>query len=1089
MDALANKVARFIVSAALFTSFVPGQLAFAESHDVQEEVHAEQTDLAGASFDYAAPIENGQQGVDVSADLVDEASGELASKDDQDATRDAPVGTSDFEAVISELTPQAHENEEIVTPSSRSVADGVYEVTSALDMSKALDISGGSLDDCTRVQLWSANASRAQRFRFIYDEASGFYSITNIGSGKALDAAGGSSANGTAVQQYGSNGTLAQLWAVELDGDGYRICSAIDAEQVLDVPGAAANDGTTLQLYRANGTAAQRWCLNEIKPVKGGRSVDDGVYRITSLLNNNLAIDIAFGSLGDGGNAQLYSVNQTAAQLFRVKLGDDGFYTITNMASGKVLDVSSGSSGAGANVQQWFSNGTDAQKWAIVLNEDGSCSVVSKLGTNLDVAGALSQSGANLQTWVANGTQAQSFCFESASSPRSIADGVYGVASALDGSKVLDVPGASVDNGARIQLWSENASQAQRFRFTYDEASGFYLIINVGSGKALDAAAGSWANGTAVQQYESNGTAAQLWSIEPDGDGFRICSAINSAQVLDVPCALADEGAALQLYEVNGTTAQRWHFALASCPVDLSVSCGGNAIRPIDAYSGTVYLTLPSYATTDSINLTIANNRNESIWVGGLPLSDSETIGCTMSELGLDFSPEGKADCSLRDASGSTCYNIVFMRSSDCASIFLTSEDAEQYGRDYVEASLDHTASAKGSMRMISSDGSIVYDGALGQIKGRGNSTWNADKKPYQIKLKKKTDLLESGDASNKNKTWVLLANAYDASAMRNIISYSIAQDLGVKSAVEFRVVDLYYDSEYRGTYLLTEKVQVNSGRVGIADLEEENENVNQDSFQVRDVEGVNSYGHPMKYTEGLRNPVDISGGYLIEADARYAQERSWFSVGTKWGPVYFVCKSPEGWSYEEANYLSCFVQDAFDAMINGGTNPRTGKSTQEYIDTDSFVSLYWVNEITKNRDGFVFSSTYAYKDANGADCESKLVFGPAWDFDLSLGNRNADAGEPSDWVVGTKGWYTRDVGLVPLFMRDPQVLNAMNASRNDVVAATRNYLANEFLGQKAAVESSMKLNAVVWGLPDESCSDVVSWLNQRLDWLSGVEA
>ena len=145
---------------------------------------------------------------------------------------------------------------------------------------------------------------------------------------------------------------------------------------------------------------------------------------------------------------------------------------------------------------------------------------------------------------------------------------------------------------------------------------------------------------------------------------------------------------------------------------------------------------------------------------------------------------------------------------------------------------------------MLNVEGEPIYDGKLEQIKGRGNSTWQlADKKPYQIKLKKKTDLLESGDVSNKNKTWVLLANAFDGSSMRNMISCSLARDIGVKSSVEFRPVDLYYDGEYRGTYLLTEKVQINAGRVDIANLEEENEEVNEDEPVTRDVEGLNSYG------------------------------------------------------------------------------------------------------------------------------------------------------------------------------------------------------------------------------------------------------
>ena len=1002
--------------------------------------------------------------------------------DDSGAVNEDGVDGSVTEVLTSETT----QVESLNVRSSRSVPDGVYEVSSALDDSKALDVAGGSADDCARVQLWGSNSTAAQRFRLSYDEASGFYTIANVGSGKVLDAAAGRWEDGTAVQQYSANGTAAQLWSVEPDGEGYRVCSALNPSQVLDVPGADASDGAGIQLYGANGTAAQRWTLKEVKPVEGGRTIEDGLYRISSTLSDLLVVDIAGGAAEDGANAQLYSWNSTAAQLFYVELDDEGFYSITNLASGKVLDVCGGSFASGTNVQQWTANGTDAQKWAIQPNDDGSYSIVSKLGLNLDVSGALSQDGANLQIWQHNGTLAQSFNFVRASSSRSVPDGVYEVSSALDDSKALDVAGGSADDCARVQLWGSNSTAAQRFRLSYDEASGFYTIANVGSGKVLDAAAGRWEDGTAVQQYSANGTAAQLWSVEPDGEGYRVCSALNPSQVLDVPGADASDGAGIQLYGANGTAAQRWTLKCVSCPVNLHAEYSGNDIMAIDKYNGRLVIALPSSANPDLVALCIDEDFGSPVRVGASRLLEKGDR-IALSEAGLGVSPGSETSCAVFDESGESLCTLVVMRSAECASVFLSSDDPQAEGRDYVEASPDHSASAKGNMLMLDASGSMVYEGELDQIKGRGNSTWSADKKPYQIKLKKKADLLQSGNSSNKNKTWVLLANAYDASGIRNVTSYSIAQDIGVKSPIEFRVVDLYYDAEYRGTYLLCEKVQINSGRVDIEDLEESNDEVNGGLDFSDDVEGVNSYGNPIRYTKDVVSPSDITGGYLIEFDGRYASERSWFSISTQWGLTYFVCKSPEGWSYEEADYLSCYVQDAFDAMIDGGTNHRTGKTTGDYIDIASFTSLYWVNEITKNRDGFMFASTFAYKDSDSAAGDSRLIFGPAWDFDLSLGNLDETAGAASDWVANPTGWYTRATGIVPLFMRDPLVLNAMDDSKDIVIAAVRSYLAGEYLTHKYALESSMRLNSVVWGEANESCADVEDWLTKRLDWLSSL--
>lgn len=672
----------------------------------------------------------------------------------------------------------------------------------------------------------------------------------------------------------------------------------------------------------------------------------------------------------------------------------------------------------------------------------------------------------------------------SASSPRVLADGVYEVSSAIDGAKALDIAGGSRDDGARLQLWSPNSTPAQRFRVAYDEASGFYSVENIGSGKVLDAAAGRWEDGTAVQQYSANGTAAQLWSIEPDGDGYRVRSALNRSQVLDVPGADASDGAGIQLYGANGSLAQRWSFKRVSCPVDFQVDYSGRKITPIDKYDGRVVVALPSSADSKSVTLRVGEKQTSPLYLGSsCVLGQGEEV--SFADVGLDVSPGAELSCPVLNKDGNVVCTLVVMRSAECASIFLSSDDPQNGGRDFVESSPDHSASAKGNMLMLDEGGSTVYDGKLDQIKGRGNSTWAADKKPYQIKLKKKTDLLQSGDSSNKNKTWVLLANAYDASGVRNVVSYSLAQSIGVNSPIEFRIVDLYYDGEYRGTYLLCEKVQVNSGRVEINDLEESNDQANGGAKLLDDVEGVNSYGNPIRYTRGVASPVDITGGYLIELDGRYANERSWFSVSTPNGLAYFVCKNPEGWSYEEADYLSCFMQDAFDALNEDGINHRTGKKTEDYIDIDSLASLYWINELAKNRDGFIFSSTYCYKDADSSTGASKLIFGPAWDFDLTLGNLNDIADPANDWVVDPTGWYTRAIGIAPLFMRDPQVMRIVDDSKGAVVAATRSYLADKYLTQKRALESSMRLNSMVWGEKDETCADVEAWLTARLNWLS----
>ena len=446
----------------------------------------------------------------------------------------------------------------------RTVADGVYVVSSGLGGRKVLDMTGGSTANGARLQIWDSNMTEAQAFRFTYDDETGLYSIVSVKSGKALDATDGKCSNGTAVQQWGSNGTMAQRWAVLRDSGGLSIRSALDESQALDVANASASNGAKLQLYASNGTAAQRFSLISTSPkVEGGRTVADGVYSLASKADPSKVLDVAGGSVSNGGNVQAWAANGTAAQRFRLTCGDDGFYTIQNLKSGKVLDVADANLVPGTNVQQWDANGTDAQKWAVRANADGSYTIVSKAnGLALDLSGSTVADGSNAQCWQLDGSGSQSFVLDGSKHERTVADGVYVVSSGLGGRKVLDMTGGSTANGARLQIWDSNMTEAQAFRFTYDDETGLYSIVSVKSGKALDATDGKCSNGTAVQQWGSNGTMAQRWAVLRDSGGLSIRSALDESQALDVANASASNGAKLQLYASNGTAAQR--FSLVS---------------------------------------------------------------------------------------------------------------------------------------------------------------------------------------------------------------------------------------------------------------------------------------------------------------------------------------------------------------------------------------------------------------------------------------------------------------------------------------------------------------------------------------------
>lgn len=144
----------------------------------------------------------------------------------------------------------------------------------------------------------------------------------------------------------------------------------------------------------------------EVEP--GQRTVADEVYEVETSLADGMVLDIANGSVSDGGNVQLYESNGTPAQRFRFTYDGQGFYTVSNFKSGKLLDVADSSWADGANVQQWRANGEDAQKWRIDDNGDGTYTLVSKCsGKVLDVDNGKARNGANVQQYTSNGTAAQ----------------------------------------------------------------------------------------------------------------------------------------------------------------------------------------------------------------------------------------------------------------------------------------------------------------------------------------------------------------------------------------------------------------------------------------------------------------------------------------------------------------------------------------------------------------------------------------------------------------------------------------------------------------------------------------------------------
>ena len=290
-------------------------------------------------------------------------------------------------------------------------------------------------------------------------------------------------------------------------------------------------------------------------------TIPNGNYYINVRSKVASSVDIPGGSAADSTAIQLYSGNSSKAQQFTFTGQSDGSYEIVNVNSGKALDVRNGVAENNAIVQQYSRNNSQAQRW-FIRDSGAGYYLQSALGNwVLDLSGGNTANGAAIRLYTPNGTASQLFVVSS--SDVNIATGVSMIITSVANKKlVTDVTGASTANGARVQLYSSNNTNAQKYRFE-SIGNGTYKIINANSGKVLDVSSGSTANGAALQQYTSNNTVAQQWTVRNYGSGKIALVSVNANKAVDIPGGNAVQQAQLQLYSPNGTVAQQWLVAKA----------------------------------------------------------------------------------------------------------------------------------------------------------------------------------------------------------------------------------------------------------------------------------------------------------------------------------------------------------------------------------------------------------------------------------------------------------------------------------------------------------------------------------------------
>lgn len=242
-------------------------------------------------------------------------------------------------------------------------------------------------------------------------------------------------------------------------------------------------------------------------------------------------------------------------------------------------------------------------------------------------------------------------------------------------------------------------------------------------------------------------------------------------------------------------------------------------------------------------------------------------------------------------------------------------------------------------------DSVCVYDSV--SVRGRGNSTWNLSKKPYRIKFKEKEKFLGKGYA--KAKSWTLLANAGDKTMIRNAVTSSMGEFLGLKFNPAYKFVDIVLNGNYNGTYQISDQVEVRPHRVNITEQE-----------------------YP------ITSESDITGGYLLEVDG--FRDGNSFTTSRYGVSIRLHYPDEDEVESRQNTYIRNYIRD-FETALASSTFADPHKGYRHWVDSVSLANWFIATEVSANIDGYY--STYFYKEAQ----DSLLYWGPLWDYDIAYDN------------------------------------------------------------------------------------------------------
>ena len=331
------------------------------------------------------------------------------------------------------------------------------------------------------------------------------------------------------------------------------------------------------------------------------------------------------------------------------------------------------------------------------------------------------------------------------------------------------------------------------------------------------------------------------------------------------------------------------------------------------------------------------------------------------------------------------------------------------------------------------------------KIRGRGNSTWQFPKKPFQMKLDDKGEFL----GMPNDKKWLFLAEYADKTMLRNKIAFEMGYISNLDWTPQARFAEVFINGEYNGTYNVTQKVEESNNRVALGDT-----------------------------------------GYLLELDQleRLDFDDVYFE-STATDKFIVNIKEPSlEYDSEEYSYIVNLIGD-FESALFGANFTSESNGYRQYIDIDSFVDWFLISEITKNVDSMFFSSIYL-----NVIPDERIKMGPLWDFDLAFGNVDyADSRYPEGWWVKYNPWYER-LFQDPYFVaKIKERFEYFNNNQDLIINRIDSYSEQLKWAQEENDDKWQTMGVFVWPNPvvfdtyQEEVDSMKSWYSARMSWLESA--